>query len=235
LSESILTTVIAFFTGSMTITYTAASITELTDGQSWFIETFVKLEKPQSCCGLPFMQLCLLFTCAVHFIKLDGLANVQLRAGWQRFSDRASGKAARHGHTGLAAAEDACLRARRPSWPAGLLPQGGESTPFAAGLLSLARSPGRHAHRNERISPQHAFFHGGRTGLTPIRVTSPLTVSRDQIPCRARPPGPLWRLDGARVFRINFVHRLIDFNRLLIFVFYICLHTLRFRRFTRST
>jgi hypothetical protein len=67
-----------FFTGSMTITYTAASITELTDGQSWFIETFVKLEKPQSCCGLPFMQLCLLFTCAVHFIKLDGLANVQL-------------------------------------------------------------------------------------------------------------------------------------------------------------
>jgi hypothetical protein len=49
----------------------------------------------------------------------------------------------------------------------------------------LARSPGWHTHRNERISAPHAFFPDGRTGLTPIRVTSPWTVSRDQIPTRA--------------------------------------------------
>jgi hypothetical protein len=131
----------------------------------------------------------IVFNCShVQFIiKLDGLANVQLRPGWQRFSDRASGKAARHGSGSCRRCLLLRLRARRPSL-AGWLPSPRVRRRYPPPLL--ARSPGWHTHRNERISAPHAFFPDGRTGLTPIRVTSPWTVSRDQIPCRAGPPGP---------------------------------------------
>jgi hypothetical protein len=164
LSESIpTTTVIVFFTGSMTIKYTAASISEVRDGplakkevrdgQSRFIETFVKLEKPQSCCGLPLMQLLCL---TVHMCS--SLSSLTV---WQMFSsDRdgnglVTGPVAKPRDTALAAAEDACFCACAhgvPRWPAGCLPQGWEGV-----LCSLARPAGTPTGTNESLHRTRFF------------------------------------------------------------------------------
>jgi hypothetical protein len=125
-------------------------------------------------------------------IKLDGLANVQLRPGWQRFSDRASGKAARHGSGSCRRCLLLRLRARRPSL-AGWLPSPRvRRRPFARSLARLAHPPERTnlctarvfsrrthgADTHPRHLPLDRFSRSDSLPCSPTRATRDVSCSR---------------------------------------------------------